>query len=620
MCGIVGIASFRQAVFSFEKNLTEAVKKLSQRGPDFSNIFMSQNVALGHTRLAIIDTSAEANQPFFDESKNVVIVFNGEIYNFKEIKKNLEQKGYTFKTKSDTEVLLYLYIDEGVNFLHQINGDFAFAIYDKRNETLLIARDRYGVKPLYYTFLDGRLHFSSEIKGLLPLLNFIPEMNWEAFLLYLQLNYIPAPLSIYNNIYKLKPGQYIIFKNNEYKIKTYYEIPENINEQITENLAIETFRNLLSESVNKRLISDVPIGCFLSGGIDSSIITAIAKELKPDIETFTISFKDNSFFDESSDAEIVAKHLKTYHHTIAIEEDNLIELIPDIFNYLDEPFADSSAIAMCALTKYTKKHITVALSGDGGDELLGGYNKHYAHALAFKYYHFRHLLYPFSGLLKILPQSRGSIFSNKIRQLKKFSDGLKFNHTERYWHWATTLHKSDLNKLLKKCYENSDFSCFLKTDAFTLHNVLLNDLHLVLPNDMLYKTDFTSMMNSLEVRVPMIDKDLVNFTVTLPINYKIKSKDRKIILKKAFGHLLPQSTLNKPKQGFEVPLQQWLKKSLVNLLSQYSEKSFIDKQQIFDYEYIQNLMYRLHSVRPLDSAIHLWNFIIFQHWWKKTYL
>lgn len=619
MCGIVGIANFQQSVLSLEKPLSFAVKKLSRRGPDYSNVFISQHVALGHARLAIIDTSADANQPFSDTNNDVVVVFNGEIYNYPEIRKQLEQKGYLFRTKSDTEVLLYLYIEKGIDCLQQLNGDFAFAIYDKRHETIFIARDRFGVKPLYYTFLNNTLYFSSELKGLLPLLDFVPGMNKDAFLFYLQLNYIPAPLSIYENIFKLKPGHFILLKRNEFEVKTYYSISENVNEDISEAQAIETLRQLLAESVKKRLISDVPIGCFLSGGLDSSITTALAKEFKPDIETFTISFKNHSFFDESSDAEQVSKHLNTRHHTIPIEENDMLQLVPEILQYLDEPFADSSAIAMSALAQYTKKNITVALSGDGADELFGGYYKHYAHALAFKHYPYRFLWYPTSAVLNILPQSRNNHILNKIRQVNKFSDGLKYNHKQRYWHWATTFHSKDINKILIKKQKWPDYSIFLRTDASNMHGVLLNDMHLVLPNDMLLKTDSMSMMHSLEVRVPMLDHELVNFVSSLPIKYKIQTNNRKIILKKAFNHLLPQNIINKPKHGFEVPLQQWLKTSLAPYLFEYTEKTFLEKQQIFNYEDIKKLIHRLHSVHSSDSAIHLWNLMVFQNWWKKTY-
>lgn len=620
MCGIAGIANFQQSVLEQTSRLQQSIQNLSHRGPDYQNMYTSPHVLLGHSRLSIIDTSPLAHQPLVDKSKQYAIVFNGEIYNFLELRQKLEKKGYVFETRSDTEVLLYLYIEEGIECLRQLNGDFAFAIFDQKKQSLIVARDRFGIKPLYYTIQNHTLYFSSELKGLLPLLRQNPNMSNDALLLYLQLNYIPAPLTIYDNIYKLKPGHFIVFNASNNQIKPYYQLPQKIENGIDKAEAVKTFSNLLVQSVERRLISDVPIGCFLSGGLDSSIISAIAKQFKPDLNTFTISFKQHTFFDESPDAERVAKHLGTRHHSIPVAEQELLEIVPTLLEHLDEPFADSSAIAVSVLAKHTRNHITVALSGDGADELLGGYYKHTAHDLAFSWYPWRYLFYPARWVLNIMPQSRNTPIQNKIRQLKKFSEGILKPHTQRYWDWASFMHESEAQKLLNKHANRFSYPSFMLTEAASMHQVLLNDISLVLPNDMLFKTDSMSMMYSLEVRVPMLDHELVNYTISLPSSFKVKHHQRKIILKQAFGHLLSPEILRKPKHGFEVPMHSWLQGPLSSLLKELTEKSFIEKQQIFKYEPVRKLIELNRSFNPSDSSVHLWNFIVFQYWWKKNYL
>ncbi len=619
MCGIAGIINFNKCIENAVPRLHLSLKELHHRGPDFSGTYLSPHVLFGHTRLAILDTSSLANQPFTDVSGNYTIVFNGEIYNFKQLKEQLEKKGYVFHTSSDTEVLLNLYIDEGINCLNKLNGDFAFAIFDKPSNKVVIARDRLGVKPLYYKIEDCQFSFSSELKGLLPLLDKKPELSEQALLLYLQLNYIPAPLSVFRSVYKLEPGKYIVVNAKNIEVNEYYSIPKGVENNISEHEAIQHFRSLLIASVQKRLISDVPIGCFLSGGLDSSIVAAIAKQTKPDLNTFTIGFSENSFVDESNDAEKLARHIGTKHHTIKISESDLLQLVPDVLQHIDEPFADSSAIAVSALAKYTKNHITVALSGDGADELMGGYYKHYAHKLAFSWYPYRHLMNIAGKLLRTLPQSRTHPVFNKIRQFNRFTKGVRLPAEYRYWYWATTQHEKDLKLLLTSGYSAQNINNWLKTKAQSMNEVLYNDLHLVLPNDMLYKTDFMSMMHSLEVRVPMLDHELVNFVAVLPEQFKIKGKEQKIILKRAFGHLLPEELLKKPKHGFEVPLQLWLSSSLKPLLDEYLQASFLQKQELFNDWYIQQLVKQLNSANPSDSAIQLWNLLVFQFWWKKIY-
>lgn len=620
MCGIVGLVNFKNDVQSCSYALNRAVGALSRRGPDYHAVYIDTHVALGHARLAIIDTSVEAHQPFHDASGKYTVVFNGEIYNFKEIKQKLEREGTVFKTNSDTEVLLYAYIYYGIDFINELNGDFAFAIYDKSKKQVLIARDRFGIKPLVFYKNDYELIFSSEIKGILPFLSQKPEMSYTALSLYLQLNYIPAPHTIYNNIFKLNPGHYILMNESGFEVKQYYTIPsEQVQSSLSETEIIKKYKELFIESVKRRLISDVPLGTFLSGGIDSSIISAVAKEFKPDLNTFTVQFEGYNFFDESKDAEVIAKHIGTKHHTIPVTEKNVMEIIPEVLDYIDEPFADSSAIAVSALAKYTRNHITVALSGDGADELYGGYQKHKAHNWVFKHKNAKGLVNVVDFFSKIVPSSRNGYFSNKSRQLQKLSRGMNLDSEERYWNWACFNNQKSVNNLLLNSLNDYNYHNLLKTKAENFNDVLNNDMHLVLPNDMLFKTDSMSMMHSLETRVPMLDHEVVGYVSKLPDNLKIRSKVQKYILRKSFGQLLPPQVLTSPKHGFEIPIHTWLKGSLKAYLNKYLNEEIIKNQNIFKYSEISSLLKQLNSINPSDSAFHVWNLIVFQHWYINKY-
>ncbi|NSW44365.1 MAG: asparagine synthase (glutamine-hydrolyzing) [Bacteroidales bacterium] len=622
MCGIVGIADFQNSIADYQNNIQSAIKELSKRGPDYQSYIIDNNVALGHARLAIIDTSAKANQPFSDLSGNFTIVFNGEIYNFRELRQQLQKHGFVFRTESDTEVVLYAFIHWGIACLQYLNGDFAFAIYDKSKNELTIARDRFGIKPLVYYYHQGQFIFSSEIKGILPFLKQSLSISSDALELYLRLNYIPSPYTIYNEIKKLEPAHYLIFSSKGISKQHYYSIPFEENDKVyNEQTIFKKFKQLFTDAVQRRLIADVPLGTFLSGGIDSSIITAIAKQYKPNLETFTILFQENSFLDESKDAEKVAHYLGTNHHTIPVSHKMLLDNIYDLLEYIDEPFADSSAIAVSALARYTRQHIVVALSGDGADELYGGYNKHKAHQWVIQNYRYRKIIDLLDYLLKVFPSSRKNFFSNKIRQIHKLNEGLKLSAEYRYWHWASFMTEPQIKKLLNHIHYSPEhwIKTLLPTPAYTLNDILYNDMHLVLPNDMLFKTDSMSMMHSLEARVPMLDHETVNFVVSLPSHYKIRNGSQKYILKQVFGNLLPKETLLKPKHGFEVPMQQWLQNDLNFLISQYLSKEALTKHNLFNINSVNNLIAQLRSFNPADSAFHLWNLIVFQYWYINKY-
>ncbi len=615
-------------MYDFKNNAekwTSALNKsnllLKSRGPNNADIFIEKNVGLSHTRLSVIDTSSSANQPLADFTGQYKIVFNGEFYDYQIYRKELEQKGYKFKTQSDTEVLLNLYIDKGESFLNYINGCFSLAIYNRKDETLFIARDRFGIKPLVYYTDKDKIIFASEIKAILPF-GINKSLNNEALQLYLYYNYIPAPLTIFENVNKLLPGHYIKIVKNKIEIKKYYCINNQVNNDIKIGDAVDELRNLLENSVKRRLISDVPLGTFLSGGIDSSVVTAIASKYTTNLNTFSVGFKEDKFYDETNSAQLIANKFSTNHTVFSLSRNDLLNEVTNVLDYIDEPFADSSAIAVSALSRLTKQNVTVALSGDGADELHAGYNKHYAHYLALNGGLNNIFAKTTLPLLNLFPKSRNSSFSNKVRQAQRYAKGLLKNDKDRYWFWSTFADEKYVNDLLI----NNSQNAFIKNKNNILHNVnsdfnslLFTDMNLVLPNDMLFKVDMMSMMHGLEVRVPMLDHTIVDFMFTLPSSFKIDKLSRKKILRLAFADMLPTEIINKPKHGFEVPLLPWLKNELNPMLKDLLCESAILNQKLFNYSAIKKQINMLHSVNPSESPVHLWNLLVFQYWWNKYY-
>jgi asparagine synthase (glutamine-hydrolysing) len=449
---------------------------------------------------------------------------------------------------------------------------------------------------------------------------------------YLQLNYIPAPDTIFTHVKKLLPGHYIKIGRQKIDIQPYYEIPYNHDKaernSVSYDVAKENVKLLLEQSVQRRLVSDVPLGAFLSGGIDSSIVTGLASKHKPDLHTFSIGFKDEKFFDETHYARLVAKHFKTQHTVFSLTNHDLYTHLNTILDYIDEPFADSSAIAVYILSKETRKHATVALSGDGADEMLAGYNKHAAFNRVINPGLKENVVLALGPLWKLLPKSRNGSISNKIRQLARFSEGMKLSAQDRYWQWAGYATKEETLSMLHPNLRTGsglkDYLSRRKTILQTLpereniNDVLLLDMKLVLPNDMLTKVDLMSMANGLEVRVPFLDFEFVNYIFSLPSHYKITGSLRKRIVKDAFRDLLPEELYHRPKKGFEVPLLKWFRHEMKSLITDdlLSER-FINEQQIFDYTEIQKLKAQLFSSNPGDIHARIWGLIVFQWWWKK---
>lgn len=633
MCGITGIYAKNLMGKMHMINLSKATEHITRRGPDARGVWMNNFVGLGHRRLSIIDVSYNASQPMKDSSGRYTIIYNGEIYNFEALKEDLLAGGAEFKSTSDTEVLLYAYINYKEKSLDKLNGFFAFAIYDEQENSLFLARDRYGIKPLYYYSDEDKILFSSDMHSLLAF-GIEKEIDAASLFTYLQLNYTPAPKTMIKGVYMLEPGQYAKIKGNEFEISSFYKIKYD-RKHVSKNQASyeqqqQNIRNLMEESVKDRLVADVPVGTFLSGGIDSSIISGIAKKHKDDLHTFSIGYKDEPFFDETSYADLVAKKFNTNHTVFSLSNDDLYEHLFDILDRFDQPFADSSAIPSYILSQKTRKHITVALSGDGADELFSGYNKHSAHLKSMKGGAINSVLKSIGPLLKYVPKSRNGALSNKFRQAEKFGLGLKHNQAERYWTWASIASEDKAMRLLsdktKSQLIREDYDSFKSKLLGSIQSendfneLLLADMQLVLPNDMLRKVDLMSMAHGLEVRVPFLDHQLVDYVFQLPVSSKINSQMRKRVLQDAFKDLLPGELYKRPKKGFEVPLLKWFRTSLKSLIKDdLLGDKLIEEQNIFDLNEIRELKKKLFSINPGDSQATVWALIVFQWWWKKYF-
>lgn len=633
MCGIAGIYSFNDEAHSYLESLNCSVRQLNHRGPDYQTTKSIGKVILGHARLSIIDTTAAANQPMWDENERYYIVFNGEIYNYKQLKKELKEKGFTFQTDSDTEVLLKCYIAFGTSCLEKLNGFFAFAIFDKQLQQLFVARDRIGIKPLLFYHDHDFFGFASEMKAMMAMP--IPkDINFNAIYNFFQLNYIPGSETIMSKVKKLLPGHYIFLDKEKLTIEKYYQIPKpsSVGFASTEDYhtAQKKLDFLLTQSVSRRMIADVPLGSFLSGGIDSSIIAYLATLQSPHIHTFSVGFKDEPFFDETFYAQKVADKLKTEHTVFSLSNDDLLNEVEAILNYIDEPFADSSAIAVYILCKKTKQNITVALSGDGADEMLGGYNKHEAEWRIRQNNLINKGIKATGFLWEAMPKSRNSKMGNLFRQLHRFAQGAHLSHKERYWQWCSFVSEKKVLSYFKPEIQNKiNFEAYKKSKHFftqhivgspdDLNDLLYADMQLVLPNDMLQKVDLMSMANSLEVRVPFLDHEVVDFCFSLPSNFKIDKHGRKKILRDLYGKVLPEEIFTRSKHGFEVPLLKWFKSELRHKIErEWLSEEVIEAQGIFDYATIHALKNKLYSSSPEDSPAQIWALIVFQNWWQKN--
>jgi len=631
MCGINGVIfQGNFADIDIKQQLDKMNSKIIHRGPDEEGFFVESgqlfSIGMGMRRLSVIDLIS-GNQPIFSPDKKKVILFNGEIYNYKKLKKDLEQSDEEFYTKGDTEVILKLYEKHGVAGFRFLDGMFAFCIYDKSIEKVFIARDYFGEKPLYYASIDNKFLWASELKSLISCLKTKPAISKAGLNLFLSLTYIPAPFTIYENIEKLSPYHYI-----EYDLRTFQYSIAKINDMeslpkinLSFNEAKAEVKQKVFESVETRTVSDVPIGTFLSGGVDSSIVSLCVSALNnTKIDTFSIGFEKTEF-DESEKARVVSKLIGSTHHEFIVNSAMLKTNIDDIILNFDEPFADSSALATYLVSKKTHDFVKVALTGDGGDEVFGGYNKYFIGRLNYKYTTFipcflhNSLLKVTERIFQTQDDDRG--FRFKLRKLINAIDyGDNF-----YW---DIISLGYLTKELPGILNTA----LIKDNHFGYYKRLLNlpkpknlsdfkqvDKCISLEGDMLVKVDRTSMLNSLECRAPFLNKSLWEFTNSLPENYLINGWKKKHILKEAFKEHFPEGFLEQSKKGFGVPVGDWLRTDLRCELEKYIEEKLLITQGIFKVEKIREVVIG-HLNEKRDSTFKVWTFFCFQKWYFNIFI
>lgn len=623
MCAISGIINYRKPLL--QEELQALSDRMYLRGPDENNLYIDNGVGLAHRRLSIIDLKT-GQQPMKVCSDDIVIVFNGEIYNFRELKSRLVSEGFSFRTESDTEVVAVAYAAYGIDkCLQVLEGMFAFTIYDKRKKMVYLARDRYGEKPLYYTSNDESFTFASELKAFDPdLLKY--SIDKKALNFFLALSYIPAPYTIYKGIHKLCPGNYItISQDGGVDVTAYYHLASVFKQQsdITFKAAKETLSALLTESVRKRMVSDVPMGAFLSGGIDSSIVCCIMNRLSDSpINTFSIGFKEKDY-DESERARIVAKAIGANHTEYILDYQDVLDTLDDIILYYDEPFGDSSAIPSYYVAKLARENVKVVLTGDCADELFGGYEKYLG-----KYYVDKYKKIPsifrtiFEKLIEVIPlNTKTNIF---LRKVKKVVVNAKYTGLDLYYNLMclgfgdearirllTEGNYIDVRQDIEKEYLSVKQQSYLQKEQHC-------DLKFVLEGDMFPKVDRACMHASLENRAPFIDSTIVDFAMNLPDEFKIRKKNKKYILKEAFKEILPVETLQFSKKGFSVPVDYWFRNELKEELSTLLDETFIRRQGLFNYDYVSKLLNE-HWDKKENHKGQLWNLFVFQKWYvSKT--
>ena len=625
MCGICGTLYLSLNKSIDEKLLKSMCATLHHRGPDDEGYYLNGPVGLAMKRLSIIDL-AGGKQPISNEDRSIWIVFNGEIYNFMEIRDDLIKKGHRFLTKSDTETIVHLYEEVGIDFVNYLNGMFGVAIWDENRKELIIARDRLGIKPLFYGENNGQFYFSSEIKGILADESFPREINDVAMASYFSLAYIPAPFTIFKNIKKLPPGHILRIKNNKIQINKYWDVDFNINTVKNESEFIEEFMDILEKAVKLRMISEVPLGAFLSGGVDSSTVVALMSKVSGKrVRTFSIGFGGDTkgFLDERKYAEMVARQYNTRHrdYEVHLEPEGMVEKIVQAF---DEPFADDSAIPSYYVCKIARENVTVALSGLGGDEMFSGYERHLGFALSKVYEKIPDFIK--NGIIRKvvdkIPERADGHYT--VNHMKRFVRSGSLPPDLRYFGYISMLNDdirdtffSEPRKFfspLHQCQEhiNSYFNAPNADDD--MNRLFFCEIKNYLPEEILAVTDRMSMQHSLEVRVPFLDHNLVEFCATIPPAMKMKRFRKKYLLKKAVRHLLPSEVINHRKQGFGSPMSQWLHKDLKTyVIDTLSEKN-MKKHGIFNQKTVDNILNDHVTKREIHDKL-IWSLVIFQTWY-----
>jgi asparagine synthase (glutamine-hydrolysing) len=620
MCGIAGVVdtSGNLKDVLLEK-MSEAIK---HRGPDDKGIYFDREAGVGfvHRRLSIIDLQC-GHQPMKSFDNSCVIIFNGEIYNYKELNRELIKSGFKFNTNSDTETILNVYKKSGIEGFKHLNGIFAFAIFDREKKKIILARDSFGVKPLYYSFTSNGVTFGSEIKAILLNKNYKVQLDYTAFNSFLTYRYNPSPQTLFKNIFKLKPGEYLEYNLKGNSIVNFFcDDNPKIDYSITEYDAIERYTELLEKSVNRQLISDVPVGLFLSGGIDSAALGYFMKKNKKEkFNSFTVGFSGEGSYNEIDDANRSSQYLGSENYTRILSKTEYLNFFQKSFYYLEEPVAETTVPALYFLAQSASKHVKVVLSGQGADEPLAGYRRYYGESKISKYQSLLNLL-PLNTLSEMLPRNE---------RLKRASYASKFtNEIERFLAIYTIFTPEQktclLNEDTKSKMDNEDLELlrplYSKTNQLddSLSKILFIDTRMKLSDDLLMFGDKMTMANSLEMRVPYLDKELVNFLETLPSNFKLRGNKHKYIHKKAAQAWLPPEIIERKKRGFETPMDEWLQGSFAEDAKKIFNDSNSAGRKFFNPDYL-NKMIDLHRSGKENYLRHIFALLSFEMWYRTFF-
>lgn len=623
MCGIVGIVENSDALVD-QAIVSRMCDAISHRGPDDDGFYFSEGVGLGMRRLAIIDVTG-GQQPIHNQDRTAWIVFNGEIYNYRELRDQLEQLGHTFYTNSDTEAVIHAYDQYGADCPKHLRGMFAFAIWDERARELFLARDRVGKKPLLYSKVNGKLIFGSEFSALLLHPDISRDIDTEAIHHYLSFMCVPAPLTAYRAIRKLEPGHSLRWRKGEIRIERYWQPDFSKKIDISEEEAGERAIEILRDAVKVRLMSEVPLGAFLSGGIDSSAVVALmSQESSEPVKTFSIGFEEQDF-SELHHARRIAEHVGADHHEFIVRPDAL-EVLPLLVEHYGEPYADSSAIPTYYVARETRKHVTVALNGDGGDESFAGYERYAAMRLAEKYHRIPAVLRDslVHQAIRLIPSSETK--RSRVRDVKRFLEAASLPKVERYLRWVSVFDTSAKESLYSANFLHETQSIraadllapwFARANGTGIVDAaLLTDLNTYLPNDLLVKVDIATMAVSLEARSPFLDHHLIEFAASLPEKLKLRGMTTKYLLKRVLKKLLPAENLDRRKMGFGVPIGHWFRGKLQPLLREtvLSEKAL--NRGLFKPEEVRQLV-ELHTRGERDNSHRLWTLLMLELWFER---
>ncbi|MEU4229758.1 asparagine synthase (glutamine-hydrolyzing) [Nonomuraea sp. NPDC026600] len=618
MCGIAGIVSTTRPDPALVRRMCEVIE---HRGPDGAGFYSDEHAALGMRRLAIIDL-ASGGQPVYSEDGEVVAVFNGEIYNFAELRRDLSRRGHRLRGTGDSECLVHLYEEHGTEMVHRLRGMFAFAIWDRARERLVLARDRVGKKPLYWRSDGTSLVFGSELKSLAQDPRLRREVDPVALDHYLTYKYVPAPWSIYQDVHKLPPGHLLVWERGNVSVDRYWSLDSSPRPVLDEEAEEERLRELLLEATRIRMVSERPIGAFLSGGVDSSaVVAAMAMQSHEQVRTFCIGFEDSDY-DERHKARMVAERYGTEHHELVVTS-NLLDVLPHIAWHFDEPFADASAIPSFYVAQLSRKHVTVVLNGDGGDESFGGYQRYVRMGQAERIPVMPHTLAMPTGRLGDLIADRtvSGSWPRRLARLMQIAAApparryarlmSQFTHRQKFALYSDELRELlagvDSHRLLDEAFERS-------SAATCLGRILDVDIASYLPDDLLVKVDISTMANSLEARSPLLDHHLMEWAAGLPIALKVRNGETKVLLKRAVAPWLPKEILGFPKQGFDVPLAAWLRGELrepaFDLLTDATARS----RGMFRPQAVRDLLQR--HVEGADHSVQLWALLQFELWYR----